>query len=162
MKTFLTCSIFLFITAFALAQNSTEATSEKEEVKKVIETFFEGFHARDSIVMKSAFHEESVIQTIGRTKEGDFKLVNEELGKLLRGIVSIPLETEFKEVLHDFEIKIDGEMANVWTPYSFYLNNTFSHCGVNNFQLLKQNGEWKIIYLIDTRRREGCEERKLK
>jgi len=27
---------------------------------------------------------------------------------------------------------------------------------------LKQKGEWKIIYLIDTRRREGCEYKKLK
>ena len=158
MKRLITCVVFLLFGVFAVAQNF----SEEEKVKQVVNTFFEGFHARDSIIMKSVFHTYPVVQTIGKTKEGETKLVNEELEKLLKGIVSIPLETEFKEVLHDYVIKIDGDMANAWTPYSFYLNDTFSHCGVNNFQLLKQNEEWKIIYLIDTRRREGCEERKVK
>lgn len=158
MKRLVTSAVFLLFGTFGIAQNA----SEEEQIKEVVETFFEGFHARDSVTMKSVFHEDPVVQTIGRTKEGDTKLINEELGKVLRGIVAIPLETEFKEVLHDYIIKFDGDMANAWTPYSFYVNEKFSHCGVNNFQLLKQKGEWKIIYLIDTRRREGCEERKLK
>ncbi|MFD2518482.1 nuclear transport factor 2 family protein [Salinimicrobium flavum] len=141
---------------------SAQEISEDEKVKKTIETFFQGFHARDSVVMKSVFHEDPIVQTIGRTKEGEVKLVNEELGKVLKGIVAIPLETEFKEVLHNYEIKIDGEMAHAWTPYSFYMNGNFSHCGVNSFQLLKVKEEWKIIFLIDTRRKEGCEGRKMK
>jgi hypothetical protein len=158
MKRLVTSAVFLLFGAFAIAQD----ISEEDKVKEVVETFFEGFHARDSVIMKSVFHEDPVVQTVGRTKEGDTKLVNEKLEKLLKGIVSIPIETEFKEVLHDYVIKIDGDMANAWTPYSFYLNDTFSHCGVNNFQLLKQKGEWKVIYLIDTRRKEGCGEKKRK
>ncbi len=47
-------------------------------------------------------------------------------------------------------------MANVWAPYEFYLNNDFSHCGVNYFQLFFDGIQWKIIYLIDTRRKQGC------
>lgn len=53
-------------------------------------------------------------------------------------------------------IKIDGALAIAWTPYKFYFNGLFSHCGVNSFQLVKLNGEWKIQYLIDTRRKNGC------
>ena len=158
MKRVITSAVFLLFGAFAVAQNS----SEEEKIKEVVDTFFEGFHARDSTIMKSAFHEDPVVQTIAKTKEGETKLVNEELEKVLKGIVSIPLETTFKEVLHDYVIKIDGDMANAWTPYSFYLNDAFSHCGVNSFQMLRQNGEWKIIYLVDTRRREGCDEKKMK
>ena len=158
MKRLITSAVFLLFGAFAVAQNS----SEEEKLKEVVDTFFEGFHARDSTIMKSAFHEDPVVQTIAKTKEGETKLVNEELEKVLKGIVSIPLETTFKEVLHDYVIKIDGDMANAWTPYSFYLNDAFSHCGVNSFQMLRQNGEWKVIYLIDTRRREGCDEKKMK
>jgi len=54
-------------------------------------------------------------------------------------------------------VKIDGPLAIVWTPYKFYFNGKFSHCGVNSFQLVRFNGVWKIQYLIDTRRRAGCE-----
>ncbi len=53
-------------------------------------------------------------------------------------------------------VKIDGPLALAWTPYSFYYDGKFSHCGVNSFQLVRFNGEWKIQYLIDTRRKQGC------
>ncbi len=150
--------IFLLFGGIGVAQES----SEEQEVQKIIETFFEGFHARDSLIMKSVMADEIMIHTIGKDKTGELELVQEEPGRVLRGIISIPLETDFKEVLHSYNIQNDGAMANAWVPYSFYVNETFSHCGVNNFQLLKRNNKWKIIYLVDTRRREGCEEKKLK
>jgi hypothetical protein len=53
-------------------------------------------------------------------------------------------------------IKIDGDLAIAWTPYQFYYQEKFSHCGVNTFTLVRQKGEWKINYLIDTRRKDNC------
>ena len=47
-------------------------------------------------------------------------------------------------------------MANAWAPYEFYINSEFSHCGINSFQLIKIEGNWKIIYIIDTRRKDNC------
>ncbi len=158
MKRFVPALVLLCLPFSVSAQH----TSEEDEVKRTINTFFEGFHARDSVVMKSVLAEDVVVQTIGKVKSGEVKLLREDVHKVLKGIVSIPLETEFKEVIHNYDIKIDGAMANAWTPYSFYTNDSFSHCGVNSFQLFRENGEWKIIYLIDTRRKEGCEEKKLK
>jgi hypothetical protein len=54
-------------------------------------------------------------------------------------------------------VKVDDDLAMVWTPYRFIFNGKFSHCGVNSFTLVKLNGEWKINYVIDTRRKEKCE-----
>lgn len=153
MKRLLISCVFAFFGIVATAQNSVE----EQEVEKTIETFFEGFHARDSTIMKSVLHDQVVVQTIGRSKTGEMMLMQDDIHKVLKGIVSIPLNTNFRETLHSFDIKVDGAMANAWTPYSFYMNDTFSHCGVNNFQLFKDNGDWKIIYLIDTRSKEGCE-----
>jgi len=65
-------------------------------------------------------------------------------------------DQKWDERLLDYNIQVDGNMANVWTPYEFWFNGTFSHCGVNSFQLFNDNGNWKIIYLMDTRRKEGC------
>ncbi|MCA6469357.1 MAG: hypothetical protein IM591_03045, partial [Chitinophagaceae bacterium] len=50
-------------------------------------------------------------------------------------------------------IKIDGPLAIVWTPYRFIYNGNFSHSGVNMFCLVNLDGQWKIQYLIDTRRK---------
>jgi hypothetical protein len=41
--------------------------------------------------------------------------------------------------------------------YAFFAGDTFSHCGVNAFQLFKGADGWKIFHIADTRRREGCE-----
>ena len=35
--------------------------------------------------------------------------------------------------------------------------SAFSHCGANSFQLMKGADGWKIVYLVDSRRTEGCE-----
>ena len=52
-----------------------------------------------------------------------------------------------------FDIKIDGNLASVWTPYEFYVNDTLSHIGANSFTMIKENNQWLIIHLIDTRRK---------
>lgn len=46
------------------------------------------------------------------------------------------------------EVSIDGGIASVWTPYDFYRNGEFSHCGIDAFQLRKLDDEWKIVGLI--------------
>jgi hypothetical protein len=60
------------------------------------------------------------------------------------------------EKMIDPEVKIDGTIAQVWTYYTFHLNDTFSHCGTDAFMLVKVGGSWKITQLADTERKEGC------
>lgn len=60
------------------------------------------------------------------------------------------------ERLYDVEVKIDGDMASVWAPYTFYLAGRISHCGVNSIELLRDADGWKITQVSDTRRGEGC------
>ena len=69
-------------------------------------------------------------------------------------MTQIPATMKFEERLLSFEIRIDGSMAHVWTPYEFYINGTLSHVGVNAFTLILENKQWKIVHLIDTRRKK--------
>jgi hypothetical protein len=64
--------------------------------------------------------------------------------------------TVWFEKLLSFTINIEQSLASVWTPYEFYLNDNFSHCNVNSFRLFNNNGNWEIIYIVDTRKRQGC------
>ncbi|MEO9572112.1 MAG: hypothetical protein ABJH82_14470 [Polaribacter sp.] len=75
---------------------------------------------------------------------------------MLKGIASKKPTDVYLEKLLSYSIKIDGNLASVWTPYEFYLNGNFSHCGANSFQLFSNNGVWEIVYLVDMRRRENC------
>ena len=130
--------------------------SEDGAVQKTIETFFKGFHAQDSIIMRSTIGESPVVQRIGENKDGEMVLRHQDLDQLIKSIVSIPDSVNFQEKIKSYSIQIDGAMASAWTPYEFWINDTFSHCGVNSFQLFNDGSGWKIIYLIDTGRKEDC------
>lgn len=130
--------------------------AEREAVKNVVEGFFEAFHKQDSLGMKSFVGDNVVLQTTGRNKEGKTMLRTTPIGKLYESIVSIPDSVSFEEKLTSWNIQVDRTMANAWVGYEFWLNGNFSHCGINSFQMVDFDGEWKIIYLIDTRDRAGC------
>ncbi len=129
---------------------------ETIKVKDAVDTFFEGFHKGDTLLMKSVMMDKIVLQTTYTNKEGKNVLVTEESSKLISTIANRTSDQKWDERLLDYNIQIDGIMANVWTPYEFWFNDAFSHCGVNCFQLFNDNGQWKIIYLIDTRHKQGC------
>ena len=40
--------------------------------------------------------------------------------------------------------------------YNFYVSEQFSRCGVDAMQLVKIEGKWRVIQLMDTRRTVGC------
>ncbi|WP_223548264.1 nuclear transport factor 2 family protein [Aestuariivivens sp. NBU2969] len=127
------------------------------DIRKAVDTFFEGFHKGDTTLMKSVMMDKVLLQTAFRNKEGKDVLRNDgDISKLLETISNRPADQKWDERLLDYSIQVDGNMANAWTPYEFWFNGEFSHCGVNSFQLFKDGDQWKIIYLIDTRRRKGC------
>lgn len=135
---------------------SAQENLEKKAIKNTIETFFEGLHKGDSTLVSSTFNSTINIQTTHTNKEGKKILVTESKTKLLTSIANKKAEHTYLEKLLSWDIKVDGNLASVWTPYEFYLNGKFSHCGANSFQLFNNNGKWEIIYLIDMRRRSNC------
>ncbi len=148
--------IFILTLFFTGSLLSYAQENDETLVKQVVETFFEGFHKQDSVLMKSVLADEVVLQTTGRNKEGKTLFKNEKIEKLITSITSIPDSVAFEEKLTSWSIQVDRTMANAWVGYEFWINGNFSHCGINSFQMVNFDGEWKIIYLIDTRGREGC------
>ncbi len=148
--------IFLFLLSSLFLTGLRGQEVQRPAVQETIEAFFEGFHQQDSTRMRQAVSDEIVLQTIAVDSTGNTKVRTSDFGAFLKSITSIPESTKFEEIIKSFSIQIDGHMANAWTPYEFRINDTFHHCGVNSFQLVRYGEEWKIVYLIDTRRIEDC------
>ena len=142
--------IFLLTTALGFSQN------KEQEVKNTIDTFFQGLHAGDTVLIKQVIHPEVKMQTTFFNNKGLPVLRTSSSDQFLKSVGSKKPEDKWFEKLLDYKIHIDGNLASAWTPYEFYLNENFSHCGVNSFQLVKLEEGWVITYLIDTRRREAC------
>jgi hypothetical protein len=141
------------ILVFILTLSFSTLFSQEQEVKQVVDDFFIGFHNRDSIALNKTCHEYVIMQTIGKDKEGNNKLIKEVFTDFITSIVSIPKDVILLEKLLDYKIQIDGALAHVWTPYEFYVNGKLSHTGVNSFTLFKENENWQIIHVIDTRKK---------
>ena len=138
---------FLLILIFSISVNA-----QNQEVQKTIETFFEAFHAKDTIKLKSICSDKIILQSIQENANGG-KLSDEVASEFYKSIASIPANFNFQEKILSYSIQVDGTMAHAWTPYEFYINGKLSHKGVNSFTLFKENDVWKIIYCIDTRRK---------
>lgn len=135
---------FLLISSFSFAQN----TSEKEIIKP-IENLFNAMKSADSLGVKNAFSGSAIMQTFGKNQEIRTDKV-EDFAKQVGASQAGDLDERFTIS----KILVDGNMASVWVPYQFYYKGNFSHCGVNSFQLAKINNDWKIQYIIDTRRKK--------
>jgi hypothetical protein len=65
-------------------------------------------------------------------------------------------ERRWNERIYDVDVKVDGTMASIWAPYTFYLDGAVRHCGINSIELLHDGAGWKVTQISDTRRTEGC------
>jgi hypothetical protein len=133
------------------------AQSAEDSVKATINQLFYAMKTSNATLLKDCFADSAILQTIVKSKEGKIVAKTDEVNAFVQQIATLTANAADEQIVFE-TIKIDGLLATAWTPYNFYYNGTFSHCGVNHFVLLKENNVWKIQYLIDTRRRQGCKQ----
>ena len=145
----------LILLTIAFISVGINAQSAEDSVKTTVNNLFTAMKNADTSLLKSTFADAAILQTITRNKEAETIVRTEDVKEFIDFVGKQP-KGDADERITFASIKIDGPLASVWTPYNFYAAGKFSHCGANSFQLVKLNGAWKIQYLIDTRRRQGC------
>ena len=126
-----------------------------QQPKEVIDIFFEAFHQKDTTSLKDFFMHDARLTSVQNSLDG-VKAKEESVEDFIKAIGSIPDDLSFEERLLDFNVVDASGMTLVLTPYEFYVNGRFSHCGTNVFTLVKKESKWKILALYDTRNK-SCE-----
>ena len=148
----LTRSIALGLGLLACAATPAMAQDADEQaVIDVVNTLFEGMAARDTAAMAPLFAEGARFAGVGRDGGIHYSTPQEFMNA-----VAGASGPAWIERVYDIEVRIDGPLANVWTYYTFHLDDRFSHCGYDALQMLQVEGTWKIVHLADSRRTEGC------
>jgi ketosteroid isomerase-like protein len=62
----------------------------------------------------------------------------------------------FDEQITDPEIRIDGDVALVWASFVVRRNGKVLNCGYDLFDLVRVNGDWKIMNLSFSSRITNC------
>jgi len=141
------------LTILTAITGTTQAQTAEDSVKATVNRLFEGMKTADTTLLKSAFSDSPVLQTIATNKKKQVYVKTDKFIDFVK-FISQQKPGEADERIEFGVIRIDGPLATVWTPYQFYYKGKFRHCGVNSFQLVKLEEGWKIQYLIDTRRKD--------
>ena len=135
----------------------SQSKSEKA-VREVIDQLFDGMRLADSSVVSPLFHPDVRMMTSYQNASGEVVLKEGSLQAFLTAI-GTPHPEVWNEKIWNTEVRIDDNLAQVWTDYAFFVGTEFSHCGVDAFHLVNRGGKgWKIVHLMDTRKKAGCQE----
>ena len=148
-------TLFVLLLTCAAALPAVAQNTAEDSVKNVITTMFAAMRNANGNALFMCFTDSAVLQTIARDKEGNTVVKNDNVRDFAKVVETLPKGGADERIVFDM-VRVDGPLASVWTPYEFYYNGQFSHCGANSFQLVRTKNGWKIQYLIDTRRKQGC------
>lgn len=145
--------LVLLVAPSARAQGS----AAEQEVLGVVRRLFDGMRAGDSSMVRAVFHPKARLISSGTGRDGKARLNVEASADNFVRAVGTPHPAVWDERFWNEKVQIDGDVASVWVDYSFFAGDTFSHCGIDHFLLVKgDGGAWTILELADTRRTTGC------
>lgn len=150
--------LFLFLTLLSLSTTHAQKDSiamKEQAVIKTIQKLFDGMRAGDSTALRSVLHPKAHLQSSYTTKKGVPVLQEGSMDSWVTS-VGTPHEEVYDEKIWSYKVRMDDNLAAVWTEYTFYVGEKLSHCGVNAFHLVNTATGWKISHITDTRRRAGC------
>jgi hypothetical protein len=129
--------------------------ADSAAIRQVVTRLFDGMRTRDTATMRTLFHESVAMRSVSY-RQGKAVVEADGVEQWFTGVASAPDTLLLDERLGPPEIRVDGNLGSVWVYYEFYINDRFSHCGVDGFQFGRTEAGWKIILLADSRRRTGC------
>jgi len=146
--------IVMFTASASLAAGpSSAAGQDGVDPRSAIDALFEGMRQADARRVRSVLAPDARFALLDG-REGAGRVRVQSVDAWVDAISTSG--GGWDEQTYDVEVKVDGAMASIWAPYTFYLNGAISHCGVNSIELLHDAEGWKITQISDTRTREEC------
>ena len=130
------------------------SAAEADAVMAPVNALVAGVSARDSSAVAAVLRSDGEATVVAQKPDGTLVLRHPTWPEFLDGIRPGP--EKFEPRLINPSVKVDGDMATAWTPYTFLIDGKVHHCGVNQFDLIRENGSWKILNVTYTIRTTGC------
>ncbi len=152
MKKILFTTILISIISFsAFAQ-----TQDEKDALAVINKMFTEMANHNPSAIAELFTKEANLAAIIKTKDGK-SVVRAFTGEAFSKNFA-EKRGEIKEDMYAPKTEADGDFAQVWGRYVFFIDGKISHCGVNAFHLVKTETGWKIANASSTIDPNACTE----
>lgn len=147
-------TLYLILLVIGSTFTAQAQSTEEAKVTEVVNNLFKAMYTNDTTLFKSVFSDQVTMATV--MKRGDNVVLQRDTG--IKGFVKAISKPNPKgaltEEIWNVKVQIDGDFAQVWCDYAFYVGHTLSHCGVDAFHLVKTTDGWKVFHLADTRRKD--------
>lgn len=128
----------------------TAPSADETDVLAVIDRFFVAFAANDFATMTKLRVEGSVDFVDRPSDAGATRLTRHVL-------TADPMKPgNYREQYWDPIVHVRSRIGTVWAPYEFWLDGKSHHCGIDVFEMVKEDGGWKIANLMWTQEPEAC------
>jgi hypothetical protein len=119
-------------------------TAEDQLVLAPIQAMFDGMTKRDPLLIRSPVMPGGVMVLMrdGKPVQMTFEAFADRVGK--------PGKSHIQERIHDPLVRIDHDLALVWAPFDFLVDDKIDHCGTDLFTLIRADGKWLIASVADT------------
>ncbi len=128
--------------------------AEEAAILQTVDRFMHAISTRDAALMKELQVAEGTT-FVERVVDGEKRIVrrpNSYYTDPARANSDQYLERYWNPTVH-----IRGGIAVVWTPYEFWINGRTSHCGIDSFDMVKIDGQWRIGNAMWTVEPDACE-----
>lgn len=152
--------ITLGVLALPVAARAQAASAEERAVLAVIDQFMHAVTSGDAAAM-ARIRREGTTTTIERPNPaGEMQVSHRPFPAPAAASPSTAPTPATggsqRERYWDPVVHIRGSLAIVWTPYEFWRDGKTSHCGVDVFEMVKQDGVWKIGNVMYTVEPDAC------
>ncbi|ANO50302.1 nuclear transport factor 2 family protein [Woeseia oceani] len=131
--------------ALCAGLQAAHAAPADAAVLETLERFFDALEMREASTVRDLLLANGEIIASRETADGP-QLVRtthaDYVASLAKG------SSQLLERIWDPVVQVRGTVASVWAPYDFYVDGEFHHCGVNSFNLVKTDGNWKIAAVV--------------
>ncbi len=134
-------------------ESETDPDPRATEVAAIAAGFLEALSRGDTAALSPVLAPEAMLYSVREGAEGTSIRTVSRADFLLNLAQD---DQNFLERMWDPIVQVQGRLAMVWTPYDFYLNGEFSHCGIDVFTLLDGGGGWQVTSITYNVVREGC------
>jgi len=141
-------SLFLAACAVLAIAPLHAATPEEKAVLAPFQTLLDGIGKRDHDMMRSALLPGGMI-TLTRAD----KTQQLHYDAFIEHVPTTGTQ-KLEERIHDPLVKIDDNIAIIWTSYEFLIDGKVDHCGTDIAHLVKHDGKWLIAGIADNGRKE--------
>lgn len=125
---------------------------DKAAVVAAVQRLFDALETRDSVAGMAAFHPSATILVVAGTPV----TVTQTTPAALVGSITRSTGGTFTERIFDTEVRIDGDVAQLWAYFTVHIGKAFNRCGTDAMTLVRVDGAWKISHAAFTRRTQGC------